>query len=156
MKKAAVAWLTVPGRDRAYAVWCAWVDGALYLVSGDGEQAAPGLADAATADVTARGDHGGRIVTWPAEVTRLVPGTPDWDAIAPQLAAKRLNSAGTAEQTVTRWSVGCVLHRLVPAGEPVAGRSLPDGSLAAPPPPSPAARTTRRPFRLHRIRKPPA
>ena len=33
MRKAAVAWLTVPGRP-AYPVWCHWIDDALYLVSG--------------------------------------------------------------------------------------------------------------------------
>jgi hypothetical protein len=155
MKKAAVAWLTVPGAGPAYLVWCLWIDGALYVVSGPGEQAAPGLADAATAQVTARGDHGGRIVTWPAEVSRLKPDTEDWTAVAPQLAGKRLNASGTAEQTVARWADECVLSRLAPAGDPdEAGATLPDASLAAPPRPSPAARLPRRPFRLHRVRRP--
>jgi len=157
MKKAAVAWFAVPGQSRAYLVWCAWLDGALYVVSGPGEQDAPGLADAGTAEVTVRGDHGGRIVSWPAAVSRVAPGTEEWTSVTPQLAAKRLNAAGNAEQTVDRWAAECVVSRLAPAGEPTAaGRSLPDTSLAAPPPPSPAARTTRRPFRLHRVRKPDA
>jgi len=30
---------------------------------------------------------------------------------------------------------------------------LPDGSLGAPPRPTPAARHTRKPFRLHRVRR---
>jgi hypothetical protein len=155
MKKAAVAWLTVSGAGPAYPVWCLWIDGALYVVSGPGEQAAPGLAEAAAAGVTVRGDHGGRIVTWPADVTRLKPDTEEWTAIAPQLAGKRLNATGTTEQTVTRWADGCVVSRLAPAGEPdEAGATLPDGSLAAPPRPTPAARVTRRPFRLHRVRRP--
>ncbi len=155
MKKAAVAWLTVPGAGPAYAVWCLWIDGALYLVSGPGEQKAPGLPEAVGVVVTARGDHGGRIVSWPAAVSRLVPGTEEWAAIAPQLAAKRLNASGGAEQTVARWAEGCVLSRLTPTGEPTeAGATLPADSLAAPPPPTPAARTTRLPFRLHRVRRP--
>jgi hypothetical protein len=156
MKKAAVAWLTVPGAGTAFAVWCLWIDGALYVVSGPGEQPAPGLAEAGEAVVTARGDHGGRIVSWPATVSRLTFGTDEWDTVAPQLAGKRLNASGTAEQTVARWGAECVVSRLAPAGTPTeAGGTMPDGSLAAPPPPSPAVRTTRRPFRLHRVRRPP-
>jgi len=155
MKKAAVAWLTVPDAGPAYPVWCLWIDGALYVVSGPGEQPAPGLAETATAQVTARGDHGGRIVTWPAEVSRLKPDTDDWTAVAPQLAGKRLNASGTAEQTVARWADECVLSRLAPAGDPdEAGPTLPDASMAAPPRPTPAARTPRLPFRLHRVRRP--
>lgn len=149
MKKAAVVWLSTGGRP--YGVWCLWVDGALYVVSGPGEQPAPGLAEATGVLVTARGDHGGRIVTWPASVARLAPGTPDWDAVAPQLAGKRLNASGTAEETVTRWAADCVVSRLTPAGDAV--EALPDDSGAAPPPPTPAARRTRNPFRLHRVRR---
>ncbi|GAA1805267.1 hypothetical protein HC028_03620 [Planosporangium flavigriseum] len=156
MKKAAVVWLTVPDIGPAYPVWCVWIDGALYVVSGPGEQAAPGLAEATTACVTARGDHGGRIVTWRAAASRLTFGTDEWDTITPQVAAKRLNARGTTEEIVTRWAAGCVVSRLEPVGEPPeAGPTLPDASLAAPPPPTPAARPARRPFRLHRVRKRP-
>ncbi|MGC9667898.1 hypothetical protein ACNTMW_15245 [Planosporangium sp. 12N6] len=154
MKKAAVAWLTVPEVGPAYPVWCVWVDGALYVVSGPGEQPAPGLAEAGQVCVTARGDHGGRIVTWPAGVSRLTFGTDEWDAVAPQLAAKRLNASGTTDEIVTRWAAECVVSRLTPVAEPTeAGPTLPAASLAAPPPPTPAARPVRRPFRLHKVRK---
>ncbi len=153
MKKAAIVWLTVADA-RPYGVWCLWLDGALYVVSGPGEQPAPGLAEATGALVTARGDHGGRIVSWPAAVTRLAPGTPGWDAAVPQLAGKRLNASGTAEETAARWAAGCVVSRLEPAGEPTeAGPTLPDDSGAAPPPPTPATRRPRNPFRLHRVRR---
>ena len=36
MRKAAVVWLTVPAGGAAYPVWCLWIDGALYVVSGPG------------------------------------------------------------------------------------------------------------------------
>jgi hypothetical protein len=149
MKKAAIAWLAPPG-TAAYPVWCLWLDGSLYVVSGPGEQPAPGLGAAATAEVTARGDHGGRIVTWPAAVTRVEPETADWDQVVPQLAGKRLNAPGTAAQTQARWAAECVVSRLTPAGDPV--MPLPDGSGAAAPVPTPAARRTAKPFRLHRVR----
>jgi hypothetical protein len=112
MKKAAVAWLTVTGH-RPYAVWCAWVDSALLIVSGPGEQPAPGLADATQAEVTARGDHGGAIVTWRADVTPVTPGTPEWEQWAPALAAKRLNAEPTP-QLVERWALSNVVSRLTP------------------------------------------
>jgi hypothetical protein len=113
MRKAAVAWLTV-GEGPAYPVWCLWVDEALYVVSGPDEQPAPGLADATSATVSARGDHGGLIVSWPAAATRVAPEDPLWTAVVPQLAGKRLNSASAAE-LVDRWAAACVVTRLTPA-----------------------------------------
>jgi hypothetical protein len=154
-KKAAVAWLTVPGGHRAFAVWCLWLDGALYLVGGPGEQPAPGLPGAPTVDVTVRGDHGGQIVTWPATVARVAPDSEEWSTVAPQLAGKRLNAPTAAEDTVRRWATECVVYRLTPAADPIAaGPTLPDDSGATPPPPSPASRRTANPFRLHRVRRP--
>jgi hypothetical protein len=154
MKKASIAWVSASGQA-ASAVWCLWHEGALFVVSGPGEQPAPGLAGAQAATVTARGDHGGRIVSWPAEVSTVEPDGTQWAAVVPQLAAKRLNAQGAAEQLAARWAAECVVSRLVPAGPAVeAGATLPDGSLAAPPPPTPAARLPRRPFRLHRVRRP--
>lgn len=153
MKKAAVAWVAVAAAPPT-ALWCLPADDALYVVSGPGEQAAPGLAGAALASVTLRGDHGGRIVTWPAAVRRVEPDSEQWQRVVPQLAAKRLNAPGPTGALVARWAAECVVSRLAPAGAPTeAGPSLPDGSLAAPPRPTPAARPTARPFRLHRVRR---
>lgn len=151
-KKAAVAWVAVGGGP-GYAVWCVPLDGALYVVTGPGEQSVPGLADTDAATVTLRGDHGGRIVTWPARVSRLGPDDPDWPTLAPAVAGKRLNAPGPTADLVDRWAAECVLSRLVPAGPPLAaGESLPHAPLTAPPRPSPATRPTHRPFHLHRLR----
>ncbi|GAB3144244.1 hypothetical protein GCM10027290_22140 [Micromonospora sonneratiae] len=153
MKKAAVAWVAV-GDSPALALWCVPIDGALHIVSGPGEQSAPGLAETSTAAVTLRGDHGGQIVTWSAAVTRVMPDSEQWATVAPQVATKRLNSPSNAADLVERWAAECVLSRLAPAGPPLAaGGSLPDGSLAAPPRETPATRPTRKPFRLHRVRR---
>jgi hypothetical protein len=150
-KKAAVAWLSVPGAGPEYLVWTVWLGGALFVVSGPGEQPAPGLADADRVLVTLRGDHGGQVVTFPATVTTVESGSELWTEFVPQLAAKRLNASGSAEQLAQRWAERDVVSRLEPAGEV---EPRPDGSLAAPPRPSPATRLPRRPFRLHRVRKP--
>ena len=112
-KKAAVIWLTVGGAS-AYAVWCVPIADALYVVSGSGEQAAPGLADATSVAVTARGDHGGSIATWSSTVERVEPGSDDWTTVALTVAGKRLNATGPAEELVARWARDAVLVRLIP------------------------------------------
>ncbi len=153
MKKASVAWVAVAGGP-SFALWCVPLENALFVVTGPGEQAAPGLAEADEAQVTLRGDHGGRIVTWPARVTRVAPGTDEWETLAPLVGAKRLNASGPTVDLVARWAAdGCALLRLAPEGAPVHGAELPDGSLAEPPRPAPVVRPTRRPFRLHRVRR---
>jgi hypothetical protein len=147
-KKAAVAW--IDGR----LAWCTWVDGALYTVSGPGEQDLSHVEGAARTDVTMRGDHGGRVLTWPAEVARVEPGGDEWQRVAPVLAGKRLNASGGPQELAARWAAECTVLALRPAGEPAeAGDTLPAGSLAEPPRPTPAARPARRPFRLHRVRR---
>lgn len=154
MKKAAIAWIAADG-EPARGLWCLSAGGALWVVSGPGEQPAPGLAAASRVLVTLRGDHWGRIVTWPATVERIDPASAEWEEMAPQLAAKRLNASGEAAALVARWAAECTVTRLTPAGDPVeAGDTLPDRSLAEPPRETPARRRTRAPFRLHRVRPP--
>lgn len=153
MKKAPIAWVSADGGP-THLVWCLAADGALWVVTGPGEQEAPGLAGATAAAVTLRGDHGGRIVTWPATVTRVTPDSEQWEQVVPQLASKRLNASGDAGALAARWAAECAVVRLAPAGEPLeAGPSLPDSSLAEPPRESPVRRRTRQPFRLHRVRR---
>lgn len=153
IKKAAVVWVSAGGAP-AVALWCVPSEGSLLLVTGAGEQPAPFLADAATATVTMRGDHGGHIVTWPASVTRVEPGTEQWETAAPLVAGKRLNARGGTDQVVERWARECVLLRLTPSGPPIeANDSLPHDPQTTAPRPTPAARATRKPFRLHRVRR---
>ncbi|MBB5870497.1 hypothetical protein F4553_003876 [Allocatelliglobosispora scoriae] len=158
-KKAAIAWVGI-GDGTAYAVWVMPLEGRLHLVTGPGEQSLPGLAEAAadnaTATVTLRGDHGGRVVTYPATITQLRPGSEEWERVAVQLAGKRLNAPGTAEALAARWAEQCLVVSLSPVpGAATAGAALPDASEATAPRPSTATTVTRKPFRLHRVRKPP-
>jgi hypothetical protein len=151
MKKAAVAWLTVPGKP-AQAAWLIWQDDAAYLVHGGPEQSIPGLSEASNCTVSVRGEHGGRIVTWPAAVERVAPGSPDWDAVAPPLAQKRLNASDPVGAPA-RWATEARITRLVPAGDPLeAGETLPSETGAAPPRPTPAVTPTPLPRTLGRRR----
>jgi hypothetical protein len=153
-KKSDLVWLSVDGQPRAYPVWQLWHDAAAYVVSGDGEQPAPGLADAVWCTVTVRSkDNGGRIVSWQAAVERLEPDGEDWREVVPALLAARLNlpDVGTAER---RWAESATVLRLSPTGEQVeSGAELPVSSGAAPPPPSPARSRTRIPFTVGRRRR---
>jgi hypothetical protein len=153
IKKAAVAWVSVDGGP-PYALWCLPLDGALFVISGRGEQSAPGLAGTRTAEVTLRGDHGGRIVTFTADVRRVEPGDEEWNEVAPQVAGKRLNAPTAADALVERWLMDCTLSRLAPADDvpAVTGSALPDGSAAAPARETTATNATRKPFRLHKVR----
>ena len=155
MKKAALVWVSI-GDGPALALWCMPLEGSLILVSGPGEQDAPGLAEAARASVRLRGDTGGLIVVFEAAVERITPGTEDWTTVGPQLAGKRLNAPGTAEELLARWAeTGCAVVRLTPVPDAaVTAPNLPDGSDAAPPRDTPARVVTKRPFRLHRVRRP--
>jgi hypothetical protein len=153
IKKAGIAWVSVAGGP-ALGLWVMPLDGALIVVCGPGEQAAPGLAEAARAAIRLRGDHGGLIAIAEAEVERLTPGGEAWAEIAPQLATKRLNASGTAEEVVARWAeAGCAVLRLTPADEAVVAPDLPTDSAAAPPRETPARVEVRRPVRFHRVRK---
>jgi hypothetical protein len=157
LKKAALAWISV-GDGPALGLWCMPLDGSLLVVSGPGEQHAPGLAEATRATVRLRGDTGGLIVVSEMAVQRLTPGTDEWTEAAPQLAQKRLNASGSAAEVAARWAEsGATVVRLTPPAEdpPVTAPNLPTTSGAAPPRDTPARVETRRPFRLHRVRRRP-
>jgi hypothetical protein len=154
MKKAALAWISV-GDGPALGLWCMPLDGSLIVVSGEGEQYAPGLADATRAEVRLRGDNGGLIVVSEMAVTRILPGSEDWDTVAPQLAGTRLNASGSADEVVARWvSSGAVVVRLTPDQKtPLAAPDLPSGTGAEPLRDTPAVVPVRKPFKLHKVRK---
>jgi hypothetical protein len=155
VKKAAVAWVGF-GDGPAYCVWCFPLDSRLYVITGPGEQTIPGLAEAAIrgtdASVTLRGDHGGSIVTFAAAIAEIRPNGTLWEEVAPQMAGKRLNASGPAEDLVARWAAECMLVALIP--DPAAvSTDLAAKSIAQPPRPATVVRETRKPFRLHRVKK---
>ncbi|WP_329136161.1 hypothetical protein OG552_23910 [Streptomyces sp. NBC_01476] len=137
-KKSGLVWVN------GQAVWHAWVDGALCLVGGPGEQPVPGLTDGGAATVTVRSkDKGGRLVTWQARVALLAPGSDPWQAAAAELKPKRLNSPD-GEEIVPRWARECALFRLTPDGAPSEyPGTMPTASGATVP--APTAATTRHP-----------
>lgn len=152
MKKSGLVWLRVAGQ-RTQAVWHLWHEGAAYVLHGGDEQPAPGLTQADRAAVSVRSkDSGGRLLVWTAEVSAVPPGSPEWDAVVPLLAAKRLN-AGDGPAAPQRWASTSLVHRLAPAGGLVESWTDPDtGSGATEPAETPATTAVPLPSWLGRRR----
>lgn len=118
-KKSGLLWIAVPGlRDRV--VWHVWQEfdgqGAVYLVTGGGEQNVPGLSNGQIVRVTVRSkDKGGRLATWSGLVGRVEPDSAEWAAVVPTLHAKRLN-ATDGEAQPERWAAHSVVFRIAPRG----------------------------------------
>jgi 8-oxo-dGTP diphosphatase len=130
-RRAGVVWLTVPGSSSAFPVWHIWravgegrpssgdppPPGALYLVTGPGEQPAPGLGAAAGVTVTVPSkESGGALVSWTARVRVVEPGSAEWDAvIGPLVAARRNAVLGPGESSpARRWARSATVFCLAP------------------------------------------
>ena len=133
-RRTGVVWLTVPPSGTAFPVWHVWrtagdagpgtadppPPGAAYLVTGPGEQPAPGLAAAGRVRVTVPSKQsGGALVTWTAAVHRVDPGSAEWDAVIGELAAGRLNAVlGPGEiSPADRWARSGTVFCLVPVAQ---------------------------------------
>jgi hypothetical protein len=122
-KRAGLVWISVPGPGRPYPAWHIWrpdetpAGGAAYVVTGPGEQPLPGLGEAGQVTVTVPSkDSGGSLISWAAAVTRVRPGSAEWDAVSSLLAAGRLNAVLEPGETslVQRWARAAVIFCLRP------------------------------------------
>ncbi|MFI6904235.1 hypothetical protein ACIBKY_23440 [Nonomuraea sp. NPDC050394] len=106
-KKSGVLWLTL---DRPRLAWHTLHEGAVYLVTGGGEQELPGLAERSEVHVTLRSkDNGARLVEFDAPVTVIDPST-EPEAVA-ALAKDRLNAPDT-EHLTDRWARDSTIIRI--------------------------------------------
>lgn len=121
LRRSSVVWVGLDGAAPR-AVRHLWHDGALHVVSGAGGQVLAGAATATRADVVVRaaGSLSGAVEEVACAVERVAPGTAEWDAVAPLLAAGRHNGPAPAE-LVERWARDAVLLRLRPADRHPAG-----------------------------------
>jgi hypothetical protein len=114
LRRGGLVWVGLDGRPPR-AVWHVWHDGAVHLVCGGGEQDLPGAAEAQEAVVVARGrgSLAARAGELTAEVERLEPGSPAWEAVLPLLVAERLN-ADDLDALPARWAQASTVLRLRP------------------------------------------
>jgi hypothetical protein len=84
-KKSGLLWIGRPGVTRAIPTWHHWYNDAAYVLVdlSDVERVSVIVRDKAT---------GARAVTWDATVTRVSPGTAEWDTVVPEIHTARLNS----------------------------------------------------------------
>lgn len=151
MKRTAVVWLTYDGSGFPRPVWHAWDDGAAYVVSGGPEQPLPGILGVDYVTVTAKAKESrARLVTWVASCEVQVPWTQEWREAVDVLRPERLNAA-TREALADIWAAESSVLRLSPTGELTEQPgNYPDGSLAVPPPGSPATTLGPTPWVAHR------
>jgi hypothetical protein len=86
-------------------------------VTGPGEQPLPGLAGAGRVTVIVAGrPAGGTPVTWAATVSRVEPGSAEWDDVIGPLVAGRLNAVLPPGDTspAQRWARSGAVFRLAP------------------------------------------
>ena len=91
--------------------------GAAYVVSGPGEQPLPGLAGSGRVTVLVAGDQvPGGLLSWTAAVSRVEPGSAEWDGVIGQLVAGRLNAVLPDGETspAQRWARSGAVFRLAP------------------------------------------
>ena len=149
-KKTGVSWLTyqVPYSDRSetHAVWHVWVEidgaGALYVVSEGTEQPLPGIERADRAEVTMRSkENGGRLITWVADASAVLPDDEHWEPVTAALVSGRLN-VPDLHTAAAGWAETSRVTRLAPTGELVEqpGSLSGEPHLAAP---KPTTATTR-------------
>ncbi|MCT9932595.1 hypothetical protein N5079_20550 [Planotetraspora sp. A-T 1434] len=109
-KKSGILWIALPSGRRL--AWHAWHDGAIYVVTGGGEQDLPGLVEAAEVEIILRSkDNGAELVRFPASV-EVVDQAEAAEAVA-VLAKERLN-APDAAGLVSRWAAHSAVVRLTP------------------------------------------
>jgi hypothetical protein len=150
-RKTGLVWITLPALGAPRPAWHVWADGAVHVVHEGREQSLPGLQWAETVQVTVRSkDKGSRLLTWTARPVPVEPGTPQWAAVVPVLAASRLNARDAQEQPA-RWASESRVTRLEPTGDVLErpGR-MATTSGAAPPLPTPATTIGLRPHRQFR------
>lgn len=111
-RKSGILWITVDGRD--LAAWHVWHEGAVYVVTGGGEQRLPGLAEASRTRVTLRSkDNGARLVAFDAAAEVVDQASPSAAGALALLAKERLNAVD-APGLLARWAAESSVIRLTP------------------------------------------
>lgn len=146
LKRTDLIWVG-PDPESLRAVWQVWADGAIYLLCGGGEQAAPVQPGGPAVVVVASKDKRTRLASFAATVEQVGPGE-EWDRITGQMVTRRLNLPD-GEAAPQRWAAESMLLRLRPELPLLERPGRYDSALhAAPPPPTPATTRVPRPWHL--------
>ncbi|MDO9380635.1 MAG: hypothetical protein Q7T56_17455 [Nocardioidaceae bacterium] len=153
-RRSGLVWVELGTPPRAHPVSHVWHDGAVWVVSGGGEQPLPGIEAAGDAVLTLRSRASrATVVRVRASVEVVRPADERWPDAARVLLADRLNVAGP--DPLARWAAIATTSRLVPVEVLEAPGRLGDGSQRAAPVGSPATTRTAGPWTPGRGRKAP-
>ena len=113
-KKSGLVWISYGGK--AHPVWHEWVDDAVCVVTGAGEQPLPGIEAQTTVTLLLRSKTT-RFLIAEAEATVevITPASEHWDAVTSALQTGRLN-LHDRDNAVERWGREATVVRLVPTG----------------------------------------
>lgn len=163
LKKSTIMWVTVPARrngrrgiipEHSQAVWFIAEGDKIYLLHGPGEQQVPGLGQAGTVRLNARGKDTRSLI---ADVTCAVKEIPTdderWEQITQKALLRRLNLSDFGDETITRWRKQCQLLELTPqfGSDQPAAAATPGAATGAAPQATaaPAAATASREDEIH-------
>ncbi len=145
--KSGIVWVVIPG-DRPWAVWHAYADGKVVVVSGPGEQTLPEVPGEVELVFRSK-DNGGRLIRVAARAVTLQPESPEWEAAVATLMPVRLNSPGDVDLRA-RWARECMVRTFEPFGAPLESPgSLEAGDGRVIVQPSPASTGSWHPWHIH-------
>jgi hypothetical protein len=162
LKKSTIIWVTVPARRNgrrgiipahSQAVWFIAEGDKIYLLHGPGEQQVPGLGQAGTVQLNARGkDTRSLIANVTCAVEAIATDDDRWEQITQKALLRRLNLSDFGEETIARWRKHCQLLELTPQfGSDVAATAAAPaaGTQEAPQAAAPAVATASREDEIH-------
>jgi hypothetical protein len=164
LKKSTIMWVTVPERsngrrgivrEHSQAVWFVADGDRVYLLNGPGEQQVPGLGEASTVRLNARGKDTRSLIANVTCTVKAIPADDDrWEQITQKALLRRLNLSDFGDETIARWRRHCQLLELTPqfgSDQPAAAGATPAAATAAAPQATaaPAAATASREDEIH-------
>lgn len=117
LDKGAIAWLTtVDEKQRKHTkpIWYGYQRGIVYVLTGPGEQAIPGLAEGTTVKLAVRSKEKQSLVGEMDCSVRLLPKGLEWVAIARDILLGRRLNLTDGDQAVDRWGKNAEIYVLTP------------------------------------------
>jgi hypothetical protein len=123
LAKSTIAWVVVPqddGTEITKAVWYAYDEGRVYVLTGPGEQEVPGLASGSThVRLIVRSKDVQSKVGEVTCVTQVLPKDANWDRVAREMLLGRRLNLPDGEKAVDRWRRECEIVQLTPFLDPL-------------------------------------
>jgi hypothetical protein len=118
LSKSTIAWVVVPqegGKEITKAVWYGSEQGRLFILTGQGEQEIPGLAEGSKhVKLIVRSKDVQSKVGEVTCVTQVLPKDAEWERVAREILLGRRLNLPDGEKAVERWKRECEIVQLTP------------------------------------------